>query len=228
MNDLVIWVSILIVAVVGCRWLLLWVNANSILSAFKSMSKAFNSEINLNESTIKLIYNSLVEDVKISYVKFVSDYRIYLLKDNDHEVKNYNKIVSLLDDIIAREHSLAPFSELDPDDRKTMIALESAFKDKDSLPLVQQNLEDLSNSLSKYKKAIEKKGKQSKWSFIITIVSLLFALFAFIWGNRVSKQDYNRIDGRLSCIINRLNTLSQSYNETAIDDIIAPEEESRQ
>ena len=187
------------------------------------MSRSFNSGTRLDESVIKLVYNDLVKDVKLSYGEFVKSYRLYLLDGHGEEVKGFEEIDSLLKEIIDREHSALPYSGISENDRRAMISIENAVE-KDSLPFVKQNLDVLSNSIKKYEKEIKKNERKSAWSFFITFISLLFAVFAFVWGNRVSKQDYNKLNLHLTSIEGQLDTLSHCCNERTIDCFDANEE----
>lgn len=90
-----------------------------------------------------------------------------------------------------------------------MVAIENAVHDDESLLTVKKNLRLLSDSTRKSKKDLATKERRNKWSFFFTILGVLLTIFAFIWGARISKNDYKNMDGHLKTIEKRVNNLSR-------------------
>ena len=204
---------VLYVIVGGLFWLISWVNDSTIESSFNSLTKSLNSCTCIDESVIQLVFDNQVKDTKITYASFVEKYRLHLLDGHINEVKEIEKVDLLLQEIINREQLSLYSSGLDENEWRAMVAIENAVHDGESLLIVKKNLRLLSDLIRKNKKNLATKERRNKWSFFFTILGVLLTIFAFIWGARISKNDYNDLNGRLENIGQKVDALSLGQNE---------------
>lgn len=168
---------------------------------FDILDEKFNSGMIKAKSDIEIILESLTrkydEYLLISIV--LEDYLTFRfnLTDNDKESSVKLERLELIKKIIEEENEERPFGDLPDEERRVLVGINDAVKNKD-MDTIKFNLNELHSVISTRNEVYEKTNRINKWSIPLAIAGTFFTIFfgllSFFPNNNFKKlEESNKI-----------------------------------
>lgn len=146
----------------------------------------------LDADIINIVYTQLLKQgYYVSYVDFLESFLIYIRRKDINEAQ-INEITAIINPILQQAREEKPYVDLNNIDRSIFFAIEEAVNNGEKAS-VKKQLQELSTSIIEKQSEIKKTKKWDRWTFALTIVSILLPVIMYLFVPVLSKKEINRI-----------------------------------
>jgi len=146
--------------------------------AFVLLNEGFKNDTIQEKSDIDNILNFLNNTAqndteKLSLEQFLSDYKIYLRQNNNHQILKEQR--DFIQKVINQEKETQPYSNIPDYERRLLLEIEDAMKNNKHFSLI-----NLSNTIADKERKIERAQTINSWSIPLGILGVVFSILSII------------------------------------------------
>ena len=218
----VLGILVLIIALGGLIYtfysIALWIITSSYKKkAFSLLTNGFNSRVVIDEKEIKAIYNRYI-DKSVSYGSFIEEYLLHFRDWVTPQINDYQKVHDTLQAIIDREQVSDPYSGIDEQKKKNLIAIEKAVNSNVPPEIIKENLESLSQAIRSTEIRLKKSKSLNAWTIPLAVIGLVFTLLSYFGGTKLSDKDLQKFNKSVSSAVYRaLDSLSTNQSDKTLN-----------
>lgn len=192
-----LYVLIIVLYVILVLIILYFIGGKELIQVY-AIENSYTLMINSNEKNaldaeiINIVYTQLLKQgYHVSYIDYLEGFLIYI-RHKDINAGQVNGITAIVNPILQREREEKPYADLNSNDRSIMLAIEDAVNNGEKVS-VKKQLQDLSTSIIEKQSEIKKTKKWNRWTFTLTVVSILLPVIMYLFVPVLSKKEVNRI-----------------------------------